>query len=69
MIDTDVMKERLNPKEPIVSTKESIVNLNSSIVLSILYITNFCETRKINSNAIRVLFLLLNFQKSRKWVP
>ena len=47
------MKEKL-------STEESIVNFR---VLSILYITNFCETRKINSNAIRVLFLLLNFTK------
>ena len=48
------------------STEESIVNQNSFRVLSILYITNFCETRKINSNAIRVPFLLLNFQKIRK---
>ena len=36
------MKEKL-------STEESIVNFR---VLSILYITNFCETRKINSNTI-----------------
>ena len=56
---TDVMKEKL-------STEESIVNQNSFTVLSILYITNFCETRKVNSNAIRVLFLLLNFRESRK---
>ena len=61
---TDVMKEKLNPL--VEDTKESIVNQNSFRVLSILYITNFCETRKINSNAIRVLFLLLNFRKSRK---
>ena len=47
------------------STEESIVNQTSFIVLSILYITNCFETRKINSNEIRVLFLLLNFQKSR----
>ena len=53
---TDVMKE------------ESIVNENSFRVLSILFIANFCETRKINSNAIRVLFLLLNSRKSRKCV-
>ena len=46
--------------------QKSIVNKSSFRVLSILYITNFCETRKINSNAIRVLFLLLNFGKSRK---
>ena len=31
---------------------------NSFRVLSILYITNFCETRKIDSNAIQVYFLL-----------
>ena len=44
------MKEKLNPL--VEDTKESIVNQNSFRVLSILYITNFCETRKINSNAI-----------------
>ena len=60
----DVMKEKLN--HLLRSTEESIVNQNSFRELSILYIKNFCETRKINSNAIRVLFLLLNFQKSRK---
>ena len=31
---------------------------NGFRVLSILYITNFCETRKIDSNAIQVYFLL-----------
>ena len=46
-------------------SEESTVNQNSFRGSSILYITNFCETRKINSNAIRVLFLLLNVQKSR----
>ena len=55
---TDVMKEKVN-------IEESIVNQNSR-VLSILYFTNFCETRKINSSAIQVLFLFLNFWKSRK---
>ena len=60
---TDIMKEKLNPL--VEEYRRSIVNQNSFTVLSILYITNFCETRKINSNAIRVLFLL-NFQKSRK---
>ena len=60
---TDVMKEKLNSL--VEDTEELIVNQNSFRVLSILYITNFCETRKINSNAIRVLFLL-NFWKSRK---
>ena len=48
------------------STEESTVNRNSFSVLSILYITNFCETRKINSNAILILFLLLSFWKNRK---
>ena len=38
------------------STEESTVNQNSFRGLSILYIKNFCETRKIRSNAIRVLF-------------
>ena len=47
---TDVMKEKLTPS--LRSTEKSIVNQNSFRVLSILYITNFCETRKINSNAI-----------------
>ena len=59
------MKEKLNPS--LRSTEESIVNQNSFRVLSILYITNICETRKINSNAIRVFFRLLNFRKSRKY--
>ena len=57
----DFSKEKLN--SIIEDTEEPIVNQNSFRVLSILYITNFCETRKINSNAIRVLFLLLNFRK------
>ena len=61
---TDVMKEKLNPL--VEDTKESIVNQNSFRVLSILYITNFCETRKVNYSATRVPFLLLNFRKSRK---
>ena len=61
---TDVMKEKLNPS---LSTEESTVNQSSSRLLRILYITNFSETRKMNSNAIGVLFLLLNFQKSRKY--
>ena len=55
------MKEKLNPL--VENTEESIVNQISFRVLSILHITNFCETRKINSNAIRVLFLLLNLGK------
>ena len=54
---TDVMKKNWTPS--LRSTEESIVNQNSFRVLSILYITNFCETRKINSNAIQVLFRLL----------
>ena len=61
---TDVIKEKLNSF--VEDTEESIVSQNSFRILSILYITNFCETRKINSNAIRVLLLLLNFRKSRK---
>ena len=44
------MKEKLNP--PLRSTEEPRVNQNSFRVLSILYITNFYEARKINSNAI-----------------
>ena len=43
------MKEKLDPL--LRSTEESTVNQNSFRVLSILYITNFCETRKIDSNA------------------
>ena len=61
---TDVIKEKLNPL--VQNTEESIVNQNSFRVLSFLYITNFCETRKINPDAIRALFLLQNFRKSRK---
>ena len=57
------LKKNLSPS--LRSTEESIVKQNSFRVLSISYITNFCETRKINSNAIRAL-LLLNFRKSRK---
>ena len=61
----DVMKEKLNSS--LRSTEESTVNQSSFRLLRILYITNFCETRKMNYNAIRVLFLLLNFRKSRKY--
>ena len=57
------MKEKLTPPPSLRSTEESIVNQSSFRVLSILYITNFWETRKINSNAIREIFLLLNFRK------
>ena len=57
------MEEKLNPS--LRSTEEAIVNQTSFRVLSILYITNFCETRKVNSDAIRVLFLP-NFRKCRK---
>ena len=61
----DAMKEKLN------LLVEEYIRINNSKpksfrVLSILYITSLCETRKINSNAIRVLFFLLNFRKSRK---
>ena len=51
---------------PSLRSEESILNQNIFRVLSILYITNFGGTRKINSNAVRVLFRLLNFRKSRK---
>ena len=61
---TDVMKEKLNSL--VEDTEESIVNQSRFRVLNTLYITNVYETRKINSNAIRVLFLLLNFRKSMK---
>ena len=44
------MKEKLNPS--LRSTEESIIIQNSFRVLSFLYITNFCETKKINSKAI-----------------
>ena len=72
LIFRDVMKEKRQmtwkknwtPSSRI--TEEAIVNQNSFRLLRVLYVTNFCETRKINSNAIRVLFLLLNFRKSRK---
>ena len=57
------MEEKLNPS--LRSTEEAIVNQTSFRVLSILYITNFCETRKTNSNAIQVLFLL-NLRKNRQ---
>ena len=62
----DFMKEKLNPLLE-KSTEESTVKQNSFRVLSILYITNFYETRKINSNTIQVLFLLLNFWKCRNY--
>ena len=48
------------PTSTLGSTEESIVNQNRFKVLSILYVTNFCETRKTNSIVIRALFLLLN---------
>ena len=56
------MKEKLNPLDE--DTEESIINQNSFRVLSILYITNFSEIRKINSNPIQGLFLFLNFRKT-----
>ena len=48
------MNEKLNPlaEECRRNQKTKIVNQNSFNVLSILYITNFCETRKTNSNEI-----------------
>ena len=53
--------------EPFVDdTEESIVNENNFRVLNNLYITNFFEIKKINSNSSRVFFLL-NFWKSRKY--
>ena len=62
------MADAMKKTEPplLRSAEESIVNQNIFRVLNILYITNFCGTRKINSNAVRVLFRLLNFRKSRK---
>ena len=59
------MKEKLTPLVEEYK-RISIVNQNSFRAFSVLYITNFCETRKINSNLIRALFLFLNSQKSRK---
>ena len=53
----DVMEEKLNPLVGVYRRINSKPKLFQSI--------NSCETRKINSNDIRVLFLL-NFQKSRK---
>ena len=51
---TEVMKEKLNPfhTPSMRSTEESITNQNSFRVLSILYITNFCET-KFNQRSTR----------------
>ena len=46
----DAMKEKLNPS--LKSTEESLVNQKGFTVLSILYITNFNETRKISSGTI-----------------
>ena len=64
---TDVMKEKLNP---LVEGAQKISSKPKEFytVFKILFITSFCETRKINYIAIRVLFLLLNFWKSRKCV-
>ena len=47
---TDVMKEKLIPLVEVYRRINS--KPKSSRVLSMLYITNFCETRKINSNAL-----------------
>ena len=58
--------KKLNPLDG-KSTEESTVKQNSFTVFSILYITNFYEKRKINSNTIQVLFRLLNFWKSRNY--
>ena len=58
------MKEKLNPS--LTSTEDLILNQSSFTKVSILYITKFCDARKINSNSIRVLILPLNFRKSRQ---
>ena len=42
------MKENLIPS--LRSTEESVVNQKSLRVLIVLYITNFCETRKSSGN-------------------
>ena len=65
-IMADVMKKKQSWTPSLISTEESTVNQNSFRVLIILYITNFCETRETTTNAIWVLFLLLNFRKNRK---
>ena len=73
LIFRDVMKEKRqmtwkkNWTSSLKSTEQAIVNQNIFRVLSILCIKNFCETGKINSNAIQVLLLLLSFGKSRKY--
>ena len=73
LIFRDVMKGKRqmtwkkNWTSSLKSTEQAIVNQNSFRVLSILCIKNFCETGKINSNAIQVLLLLLSFGKSRKY--
>ena len=59
------MKEKLNPL--VEEYRKSTVKKNSFRVLNTFYITNFCETRKINSNEMRVLLFHLNFRKIRKW--
>ena len=53
---TDVMKEKMNPLVEEYRRINSKWVFFSIRVLSILYITNFCETRKKNSNAIQVFF-------------
>ena len=46
----DVMKEKLNP---LVEEYRRITSKTKCFrVSSVLYITNFCKTRKINSNVI-----------------
>ena len=60
----DVVKEKLNS---LVGEYRRINSKpNKFYSIEYLYTVSFCETRKTNSNAIRVLFVLLNFWKSRK---
>ena len=61
----DVMKKKLNP----FVQEYRRINSKPKLFWSIecfMYITNFCGTRNINSNAHRVLFFLLNFQEKQE---
>ena len=60
----DAMEEKLNPLveeyRRIISKRKQFYSIECFVY------KNFYETRKRDSNTVRVLFLLLNFQKSRK---
>ena len=58
------MEEKLNPL--VEEYRRIISKLKQFYSIECFVYTNFYEARKRNPNTVQVLFLLQNFQKSRK---